>query len=184
VGVYRLAHRKALVRRAVAVENVGRITCICSDKTGTLTEGQLALAHKVASDGVDEEDLLKYARWASRAESGDPLDALLLSGGGVSGLKVLSTFPFTEDRRRETRIVDAGSGGVIAAVKGAPETVFGLCGGAFDAEHWRLKVQALAAEAHKVLAVASRPLAGVSPDVEPADGFIFAGLLAFEDPVR
>ena len=185
VGVYRLAHRKALVRRAVAVENIGRVTCICSDKTGTLTEGRLELAHKVAADGVDEEDLLKYARWASRTESGDPLDSLLLSGADVSGLKVLSTFPFTEDRRRETRVVDAGSEGVIAAVKGAPETVFGVCGGAFDAEQLRLKVHALAAEAHKVLAIASRRLeAGVSPEVEPAEGFVFAGLLAFEDPVR
>lgn len=184
VGVYRLAHRKALVRRAVAVENIGRLTCICSDKTGTLTEGRLELAHKVAAQGVDEAALLRLARWASRADSGDPLDTLLLSGGSGPPVRVLSTFPFTEDRRRETRVVDAGAEGVIAAMKGAPETVFGLCGGAFDAEQWRHKVQALAAEAHKVFAVASRPLAGVSPDVEPADGFVFAGLLAFEDPVR
>lgn len=39
VGVYRLAQRRALVRRAVVVENIGRVSCICSDKTGTITEG-------------------------------------------------------------------------------------------------------------------------------------------------
>ena len=44
VGVYRLARRQALVRRAVVVENIGRVTCICSDKTGTITEGKVALA--------------------------------------------------------------------------------------------------------------------------------------------
>lgn len=44
-GVYRLARRQALVRRAVVVENIGRLTCICTDKTGTLTEGELRLAH-------------------------------------------------------------------------------------------------------------------------------------------
>ncbi len=48
VGVYRLARRQALVRRAVAVENIGRVTCICSDKTGTLTEGKLALSHQMS----------------------------------------------------------------------------------------------------------------------------------------
>ena len=48
VGVYRLARVQALVRRAVSVENVGRVTCICSDKTGTITEGRLVLAHLVA----------------------------------------------------------------------------------------------------------------------------------------
>ena len=45
VGVYRLAKRQALVRRAVVVENIGRVTCICSDKTGTITEGRLLLGH-------------------------------------------------------------------------------------------------------------------------------------------
>jgi Ca2+-transporting ATPase len=45
VGVYRLARRQALVRRSVVVENIGRVTCICSDKTGTITEGHLRLAH-------------------------------------------------------------------------------------------------------------------------------------------
>ncbi|HET7340965.1 MAG TPA: HAD-IC family P-type ATPase, partial [Methylomirabilota bacterium] len=44
VGVYRLARRDALVRRAVSVENIGRVTAICSDKTGTITEGRLRLA--------------------------------------------------------------------------------------------------------------------------------------------
>ena len=44
LGVYRLARRQALVRRAVSVENIGRVTCICSDKTGTITEGRLRVA--------------------------------------------------------------------------------------------------------------------------------------------
>jgi len=39
VGVYRLARSGALVRRAVSVENIGRVSCVCSDKTGTITEG-------------------------------------------------------------------------------------------------------------------------------------------------
>jgi Ca2+-transporting ATPase len=47
VGVYRLAKRQALVRRAVAVENIGRVTFICSDKTGTITEGRLRLTHLI-----------------------------------------------------------------------------------------------------------------------------------------
>src|SRR5688572_10047289 len=45
LGVYRLSRRHALVRRAVTVENIGRVSYICSDKTGTLTEGRLRLTH-------------------------------------------------------------------------------------------------------------------------------------------
>ena len=58
VGVYRLARRKALVRRAVVVENIGRVTVICSDKTGTLTEGKLALALQLPAEAVSEARLL------------------------------------------------------------------------------------------------------------------------------
>ena len=74
VGVYRLARRQALVRRAVAVENIGRITAICSDKTGTITEGRLRLTHLVPAEGVEEQDLLHLGALASRSDSGDPID--------------------------------------------------------------------------------------------------------------
>ena len=79
VGVHRLAQRRALVRRAVCVENIGRVTCVCSDKTGTLTLGELRLTHLLpAREGADA-DLLRAGALASRAESGDPLDAAILA---------------------------------------------------------------------------------------------------------
>ena len=69
VGVFRLARKQALVRRAVRVENIGRVTCICSDKTGTLTEGQLQLAHRIAADTVDPDRLVAIAALASREDT-------------------------------------------------------------------------------------------------------------------
>ena len=77
LGVFRLARRKALVRRAVAVENIGRVSCIVSDKTGTITEGVLVLAHRVPADGKDDVALLQAAARAARPDSGDPLDQAL-----------------------------------------------------------------------------------------------------------
>lgn len=65
VGVYRLARRQALVRRAVAVENIGRVTCICCDKTGTLTEGKLVLSHNIPTTGISSEQLVEWASMAS-----------------------------------------------------------------------------------------------------------------------
>ena len=53
VGVYRLARRKALVRRSVSVENIGRVTCICSDKTGTITLGELRAHARAAGARID-----------------------------------------------------------------------------------------------------------------------------------
>ena len=185
VGVYRLARRKALVRRAVAVENIGRLTCICSDKTGTLTEGRLVLAHVEPAAGVDADGVLGIARLAARAESSDPLDVALVSGGPGQAARELAAFPFTEDRRRETRIVALADGTHVAALKGAPETVFALCGDSIDAVALRQSVQVLAEGGHKVVGVARRRIDQMTgPFVEPDTGFEFIGLLAFEDPVR
>lgn len=181
VGVYRLARRRALVRRAVAVENIGRISCICTDKTGTLTEGRVQLSHVLPADGIARERVLHAAAGASGPDIGDPVDVAISALAGIVTAAVV--FPFTEARRRQAGMVD-GADGRLAVVKGAPETVLARC--TLDAEAaatWRARVAALAAEGHKVLACAER---GVAADAstEPDDGYTFLGLLAFEDPLR
>src|SRR6185369_5251372 len=92
VGVYRLARRQALVRRAVSVENIGRVSCICSDKTGTITDGRLRLTHSIPADGTSAGQLLGLAARASRAGHGDPLDEVILREATVAGA-VISAAP-------------------------------------------------------------------------------------------
>jgi len=189
VGVVRLARRQTLVRRAVCVENIGRISCICSDKTGTITLGELRFTHLLPAKESSVERLLEVASLAARPASGDPLDEAIAhavheSGRDVKPVEAIATFPFTEDRRRETALVRQSDGALLAAVKGSPELVLAMCrlDEAARAE-WMGRVDALAGEGHKVIACASRRLAdwaGGEPDRE----FSFAGLLACEDPVR
>lgn len=189
VGVYRLAQRRALVRRAVSVENIGRVTCICSDKTGTITEGRLDLTHCVPAPGVAEARVIAFAAVASRAETGDPLDvAIAEAARGAPGgaWSVQQTFPFTEGRKRETAITRAPDGALLAVTKGAAETVLAMTSlPAAAREAWEQRVLALAAEGHKVIACAGQPLdARAALDEEPLTGYTLAGVLAFEDPVR
>jgi len=191
VGVYRLARHQALVRRAVAVENIGRVTTICSDKTGTITEGHLHLTHLVASEGVTDRRLLSLAAFASRRESGDPLDAAILRAADGAGVlkeraAMLATFPFTEGRKRETSVVRDAEGTVLTVTKGAAETVLAMSALA-DAERelWNRRVEGLADEGHKVIACAWRTLDERTwTGEELKDGYRMAGLLALEDPVR
>ncbi len=186
IGVYRLARLRALVRRAVSVENIGRVSVVCADKTGTMTEGRLALTHLLPAPGLDDADLLRYAALASRPSSSDPLDAAVLraAAGAAAGWTALATFPFTEGRRREGAVVRAPDGALLATTKGATETVLGMCTLAPDElAAWSDRSDALAAEGHKVIACARNPLETWT-DGEPAEGYRFAGLLAFEDPVR
>ena len=191
LGVYRLARRQALVRRAVTVENIGRVTTICSDKTGTITEGRLDLSHPRPAHGQDEDRLLRLARLASRADSGDPLDEAILARGSIAAsdeasLTRLATFPFTEDRKRETAILERADGKALAVTKGAAEVILDMTNlSDADRQRWRAEIQELADGAHKVLAVAARELPHAPPDhAEPEANFDFVGLLAFEDAVR
>ncbi len=187
VGVFRLARRKALVRRAVAVENIGRVSCIVSDKTGTITAGSLVLAHQAPADGFDEHAVLQVAAFASRPDSGDPLDqALSSAAGGLPPATRLADFPFTEARRRETVVLRLDGEEAVAFTKGAPETVLAMCDASADERAgWLVRVDDYARTGHKVIACARRSLpAAASLDGEPETGFRFAGLLAFEDPVR
>lgn len=187
VGVFRLARKKALVRRAVAVENIGRISCIVSDKTGTITAGSLVLAHRTPADGHDAASVLQVATFAARPDSGDPLDeALHAAAGALPPATRLADFPFTEARRRETVLWRVAQRAPTAFTKGAPETVLAICAlSARQRADWLTRVEAFASSGHKVIACAQRELAEAEPtNVEPAEGFRFAGLLAFEDPVR
>ena len=184
VGVYRLAKQQALVRRAVVVENIGRITCIGTDKTGTLTEGKLTFGDSLPAEGFDRTALLKVAAMASRVESGDPLDLMLLDAVPEFGATHEAVFPFTENRRREVAIMRETSGEVLVAMKGAPETVIQMTNlSEENREAWRQRTRDLADSGQKIIAVAMRRLPNWT-DGEPSNEFEIVGLLAFTDPVR
>ncbi|MGE3608278.1 MAG: cation-translocating P-type ATPase [Bacteriovoracaceae bacterium] len=173
VGVYRLAKKKTLVRRAVSVENIGRVNIICTDKTGTITKGELKLTHIFPEKNLEEKELLQIAAMASDPNNPDPIDVILRKDH-TDLAPIQKLFPFTEDRRRETAIINQ-----VAYTKGSPETIISMCKG--QLQDWLEKTQVLASEGHKVIACARRE---VSELTEPMDSFEFCGLLAFEDPAR
>jgi Ca2+-transporting ATPase len=196
VGVYRLAGRKALVRRAVSVENIGRVSCICTDKTGTITEGRLRLERIVPAGLMSTERLLRIAALASREESADPLDAAVLKRLSEDGLErpivaLVATFPFTENRRRETAVVEM-EGEVLAVTKGSPEVILEMSEVEDEGRMlWRRRIEELASGGRKVIACAYRSLpsgpsgpSGPPGEGEPDRGFQLAGALVFEDPLR
>lgn len=183
VGVYRLAQHKALVRRAVAVENIGRVSVICSDKTGTITEGKLRLHELRPAKDIAPERLTRLAALASRPGSNDPLDEALLAEAPAAptGWHLLASYPFTEARRREVAVWQ-GPGERLAFAKGAPETILDLCRlGVADKDRLDAEVAAMSATGQKVIACAYQVVVAT---VEPGGGFSFAGFIGIADPLR
>ncbi|TXC69161.1 cation-transporting P-type ATPase [Sphingorhabdus soli] len=185
VGVFRLAKSKALVRRAVAVENIGRVSAICSDKTGTITEGRLVFSDAIAAPGVETEWVMTVAAMASRSNSGDPLDQAILARAADRQPEWTRDHfvPFTEGRRRETALWRGQQGATMWTMKGSPETVLGLCAmDEAERDHWLDRVGRAAATGKKVIGCAWSTDGGDGD--EPVDGFRLAGLITVSDPVR
>lgn len=205
----RLAGRRALVRRLAAVETLGRVDIACTDKTGTLTQGKLALC-LVADAGEDEEarlpgalsaglrDVLLTAALASPhpdAPDADahPTDMAVTRGAEDAGLGADLRVPRAAEAAFDpARAFHAACAGDRLRVKGAAEALIPRCtrvrsGGADrpldEAGRQELLVRAerLAARGLRVLLVA----AGAT-DVPTGDpqGLVALGFLGIADPLR
>jgi Ca2+-transporting ATPase len=164
LGVERIAKRKAVVRKLAAVEALGSVTVIATDKTGTLTENRMEVREL---DTPELERALRTMVLANEAEAdtgaGDPLEIALLRHAQdrgrhpeamradcprVSGRPFDSAWKFM----RTTVTEDGRSNSYL---KGAPEVVLGRCDMAEDQRvSWSEKVEAYAAEGYRLLALA------------------------------
>ncbi len=202
VGAWRLARHRALVRRLVGVETLGSVTVIGTDKTGTLTEGRLALRALVTPAGLvrpgdrltpDARRLLEAAVLASEPVALDPLDQAILAFARASGIDVAALhhrplvrdYPF-DPRRRLMAHAWAWDGQIRLAAKGAVEGIIASLSLPADQRAQVLALnQRLATEGMRVLAVAAGDLPALSGDwATDARALRLVGLVAFSDPVR
>jgi Ca2+-transporting ATPase len=187
MGVERLATRKAIVRRLSAVEALGSVTVIATDKTGTLTENRM---HVRAIDAPDPERALHAMVLANDAElatgAGDPLEVALLHYAASRGADPaamaqsrprLSSEPFDSVTKFMRVTVREGSG-QVSYLKGAPEVLIeqSTLSGA-EKQEWHAKASQCASEGYRVLA-----LAWCQEDQEEAVDFL--GLVMLWDPPR
>lgn len=185
-GAIRMSRGKVVVRRLAAIENFGSIEILCSDKTGTLTEGQMAVARVLDADGEDDPDglALHLAALNSHYQLGLRSafdDAILRAAPADPRATAVDEVPFDFERRRLSVIVTVGGQGTLVT-KGAPESVLAVCSGRPTLP---AAVASLGEQGLRVLAVASRPI-GVQPDYTIGDerDLALAGFLAFADPLR
>jgi cation-transporting ATPase I len=185
----RLSGRGAVVRSARVLEALGRVDTVCFDKTGTLTENRLQVVRLLplaggGDDGGDDEDgLLRLA--AAGVGAGDTdaheTDRAVVAAADDRGVACAgepeASVPFATGRGFSAAL---RSGRLV--VKGAPEVVLGLCTDAGDAAD---RVQELACQGLRVLAVADRAVDGHPDDLEEAaTGLTLRGLLGLADTVR
>jgi P-type Mg2+ transporter len=198
-GAVRMARRKVVVKHLAAIQNFGSMDVLCSDKTGTLTKGEMELVRVTDPFGQPSERPLALAYVNSFHETGikSPLDAAILRRVpfDAGAYRKRDEVPFDFERRRLSVVVE-GPDGRLLITKGAPEGVARCCsrlesGGKplpFD-EPARDRFAAVCAElcgqGYRLLAVAVRavPEQDAYRIADEAD-LTLVGLLAFLDPSR
>jgi len=241
IGVQRMARRNAVVRRLPAVEALGAVSVICTDKTGTLTRNEMTAASLAlegrtlavggvgyaprggfeadgaALDPADEPRLELAARvallcndaalaregdeWVVR---GDPLEGALISLAMKAGLDPAyeaearprtDVVPFDPAHRFMATLHHDHGGTGMVLLKGAPEQVLAACDrvagmdgdAALDRAAWLDRLERLAAEGQRVVALAWKPAGADLRTLEMHDalsGFALVGLVGLIDPPR
>lgn len=205
VGARKMAQDGVLVRRLDAIENLGSISVLCTDKTGTLTTGNVQLADACDANATTSPEILRLAFLNSCFETGivNPLDQAIVAAGKQRGLTTdgtskLDEIPYDFLRRRLS-IAFSGLDDispVTLVTKGAVANVISCCstlatpGGtvALTLEA-REAIDGLCSEKAKsgfrVLALATRELPRrATYDRHDETGMVFRGLLLFMDPVK
>ena len=201
-GALRMAKKQVIVKRLAAIHNLGSMDVLCTDNTGTLTEGHIQLERHLDAQGNDSAQVLQLAYLNSYFETGlkSPLDDAILEHKEIdaSSWRKIDEVPFDFERRRVSVLVDQGEKRLLV-VKGSPEDILklstqyavGEAQGAQPLDEKALaSIQALhdslEREGFKVLGIAWRPVALDHPHavVDDETELIFAGFAAFLDPPK
>ncbi len=196
-GAVRMAKKKVIVKRLAAIENFGSMDILCSDKTGTLTLGEITVDRHVNLRGLNDENVIRLAALNSAYKTGlkTPMDEAIVrhEHPEVSRYRSVDEVPFDFQRRRVSVVVEDG-GQRLLITKGAPESVLPACASVeLDGAAKPLDAEAraeadhifrqLSADGYRVLAVASRAVERQAAyTVADERDLTLVGFAAFLDP--
>ena len=198
-GAMRMAREGVVVKHLPAIQNFGSIDVLCSDKTGTLTKGDMQIDRAIDPRGTASDRPLQLAAINSRFQSGirSPLDAALVkaSAADLGGYTKVDEIPFDFERRRVSIVVDAPDGRRLLVTKGAPEQLLPLATTAerdrqleplteADRQACLSLYDRLGADGLRAVAVAYRAVERAATYArEDERDLVLAGFVAFADPV-
>ncbi|MGE5833274.1 MAG: magnesium-translocating P-type ATPase [Acidobacteriota bacterium] len=188
-----MAHKGVLVRRLNAIENLGSMNVLCTDKTGTLTEGVVRLEGTYDENGMPSVDVLDLGACNAVLETGiaSPLDDAIVQAchPDLERLRKVGEIPFDFVRKRVTVVVEDAAGARLIT-KGAFHNVLDVCTHLadgtslteIDRADFERRYQEFTSRGIRVLAVATKPVERRSP-YDRADEWdmTFRGFLTFLD---
>jgi Mg2+-importing ATPase len=203
-GAQKMAKRGVIVRRLNAIENLGSMDTLCTDKTGTLTEGVVRLDGALDVRGQPSDDVLRYAYLNAFFQTGlaNPLDEAIVAQPhpDTTGMDKLQEIPYDFARKRLSVVIDADPGAPVKPLlitKGALSNVLAVCNRVWDggrdapldgaqrAEIDR-RYEEWSTQGYRVLGLAVKDVprqASYSVEADERE-LAFAGFLLFFDPPK
>ncbi|MEN6371823.1 MAG: magnesium-translocating P-type ATPase [Armatimonadota bacterium] len=198
-GARQMIKKKVLVKQLAAIEDFGSIDMLCSDKTGTLTEGEIVLDQQVDIHGKDDESVLRLIYLNSHYEAGikSPLDEAILKHEHptITEYAKVDEIPFDFNRKRLSVVVEHGDEHILVT-KGEAEGVFAVCktvsiDGAVQPFDESRRAEAnetfekLSADGYRTLGVAVRNVEKQDAySVDDEQDMTLVGFAAFLDPPK
>ena len=199
-GARRMAQQKVIVKRLAAIENFGSMNVLCSDKTGTITEGKIDIRDAIDAQGNETQKVLLYAYLNAANETGfvNPIDEAIRahSAPDVSGWQKLDELPYDFMRKRLSILFEKDGRRVLIA-KGALRQMLEICSEAelSDGSHTKIDIvreeidqqwRKFSSQGCRVLGVACREYPSSVSAITRQDesDLTFVGLIALSDPPK
>ncbi|CAN5139638.1 magnesium-translocating P-type ATPase [soil metagenome] len=198
-GADRMAKRKVIVKRLSSIHDLGAMTILCTDKTGTLTSAEISLARSMDGMGTDTpRPAMLGAISADLGGDRGTLDAAMLAANtrAAEGWSLVSRRNFDFNRRLGSVVASSPTESLLIT-KGAPEAVLSVCTSIrvlalvramsdADRDGVTALVKTMAEQGLRSVAIASKPWAGRGPDIGAEDhaDLVYEGLCAFADPPK
>lgn len=199
-GAAKMAERQVIVKRLTSIEDLGSMDVLCSDKTGTLTQGLVRVQSAVGVDGQPSDTVMRYAYLNSALETGfrDPIDEGIRAweAGDATGWDKLDEEPYDFVRKRLSILARDSSGATLMITKGAVAKVLEVCtrcrladGAVVSLAESPHDIAAMAADfatnGYRTLGVAYRDdVSGTRIGKDDEGSMVFAGLVALFDPPK
>lgn len=197
-GARRMAEAKVIVKRLSAIENLGAMDVLCSDKTGTLTQGVVTLSDAVDVAGTPSARVRHLAFLNATLETGmaNMIDqAICAAGGDLAGVTKLDEVPYDFVRKRLTVLVqEAAPEQRMMITKGALENVLAICthaevqGGLEPLDNWHetimSQLERYSQDGFRVLGVAIRAVEQERIQAADECEMTFVGYILFFDPPK
>jgi P-type Mg2+ transporter len=197
-GAKAMAKHKVIVKQLLSIENLGGMTILCSDKTGTLTEGLIKLQDTLNVSGKPSDRVARFAYFNSLFQTGftNPIDRAILDRGtyDANGIEKLDEIPYDFIRKRlSVRILIEGQ--KLLVTKGALANVLEVCsyaetatGELVDLETQKSSIERqfteMSNEGLRVLGLAIRSDDVTHVSKSDEHSMTFIGFLVFSDPPK